>query len=75
MCIPVVVLTARETVREDDPAIEPADDYLAKPFRFVDLLEVVQHRLLDQRRSAEPTTITVGDMMLDLTTRQASSTA
>ena len=69
--IPIVILTARETVREDEPAHERADDYLAKPFRFADLLEVVRHRLLDDRRHAEPTTITVGDMMLDLRTRQA----
>jgi two-component system, OmpR family, copper resistance phosphate regulon response regulator CusR len=68
--IPVVILTARETVREDDAAHERAD-YIAKPFRFADLLECVRHRLLDERRSAEPTTIAVGDMMLDLRTRQA----
>jgi two-component system, OmpR family, copper resistance phosphate regulon response regulator CusR len=68
--VPVVILTARENIRDTVAGLEGgADDYITKPFRFQELLARVRLRLRSERR-AEPTTIRVGDMKLDLRTKQ-----
>jgi DNA-binding response OmpR family regulator len=68
--VPVVILTARENVRDTVAGLEGgADDYITKPFRFQELLARVRLRLRGER-SAEPTTIRVGDLKLDLRTKQ-----
>jgi two-component system copper resistance phosphate regulon response regulator CusR len=46
-----------------------ADDYITKPFRFQELLARVRLRLRGER-SREATTIRVGDLKLDLRTKQ-----
>lgn len=69
--MPVLVLTARSSVSDTVAGLEAgADDYLAKPFSFDELLARVRVRLRDEG-SAEPTVLTVGDLALDLRTRQA----
>jgi DNA-binding response OmpR family regulator len=68
--LPVVILTARDSVRDTVVGLEGgADDYITKPFRFEELLARVRVRLRGER-SAEPTVLKVGDAALDLRTRQ-----
>lgn len=70
--LPVIVLTARDSVGDTVAALEGgADDYMAKPFRFEELLARVRLRLRETG-SAETTVLTYGDLSLDLRTRRAS---
>ena len=74
--VPVIVLTARDSVNDTVSALEGgADDYLSKPFRFAELAARVKLRL----RSTEPSgssgsngTLVAGPLRLDLGTRRAS---
>ena len=69
--LPVIVLTARSSVSDTVAGLEAgADDYLAKPFSFDELLARVRVRLRGEG-SAEPTVLAAGDATLDLRTRQA----
>jgi two-component system, OmpR family, copper resistance phosphate regulon response regulator CusR len=69
--LPVVILTARDSVRDTVAGLESgADDYVVKPFGFEELLARVRARLRGERE-AEPTILEVGDAELDLRTRQA----
>jgi two-component system, OmpR family, copper resistance phosphate regulon response regulator CusR len=69
--LPVVILTARDSVRDTVAGLEGgADDYISKPFRFEELLARVRVRLRGER-SAEATVLRAGDLALDLRTRQA----
>jgi DNA-binding response OmpR family regulator len=53
--LPVVILTARDSVRDTVAGLEGgADDYITKPFRFEELLARVRVRLRGER-SAEAT--------------------
>jgi DNA-binding response OmpR family regulator len=68
--IPVVILTARDAVSDTVAGFEGgADDYVTKPFRFEELLARVRARLREERAPAE-TELRVGDLQLDLRTRQ-----
>ena len=69
--VPVVVLTARDSVQDTVAGLEGgADDYMAKPFRFEELLARVRLRLAGARQG-EVTVLTAGDLSLDLRTRRA----
>ncbi|MCB0930488.1 MAG: response regulator transcription factor [Mycobacterium sp.] len=69
--IPVIVLTARDSVHDTVAGLEGgADDYMAKPFRFEELLARVRRRL-NTERAAEATVLTCGGLQLDLRTRRA----
>ena len=67
----ILMLTAKDTV--DDRVIgldAGADDYLVKPFAFRELL--ARLRALRRRRTNQrTTTLEIGDLKLDLMTRQA----
>jgi len=68
--LPVVVLTARDSVSDTVAGLEGgADDYITKPFRFEELLARVRVRLRGER-VAEPTVLRVSGATLDLRTRQ-----
>ena len=68
--LPVVILTARDSVRDTVSGLEGgADDYMTKPFRFEELLARVRVRLRGER-GTEPTVLRNGDIALDLRTRQ-----
>jgi len=71
--IPVIVLTARSSVTDTVTGLESgADDYMAKPFRFEELLARVRLRLRAQPAPAagEPTVLSHGPLQLDLRTRR-----
>lgn len=69
--LPVVVLTARDSVAETVTGLESgADDYIRKPFGFDELLARVRLRLRGPGRAPEPTMLRAGDMTLDLRTRR-----
>lgn len=74
--LPVIVLTARDSVTDTVSALEGgADDYMAKPFRFAELSARIRLRL---RQHAVPDGVTgahgldAGGVHLDLRTRRAT---
>jgi two-component system, OmpR family, copper resistance phosphate regulon response regulator CusR len=70
--LPVVVLTARDSVADTVAGLEGgADDYMAKPFRFEELLARVRRRLADAG-AGEVTVLRHGTLSLDLRTRRAT---
>ena len=69
---PVLFLTARDDVGDRVKGLElGADDYLAKPFDFVELVARVRS-ILRRGQSKESTTLKVADLELDLTRRKAT---
>ncbi|MFG1945523.1 response regulator transcription factor [Nonomuraea sp. NPDC048826] len=69
--IPVIILTARDSVTDKVAGLEGgADDYIAKPFAFEELLARVRLRLRADR-APEVTVLRVADLALDLRTRRA----
>jgi two-component system copper resistance phosphate regulon response regulator CusR len=67
--LPVIVLTARGGITDTVAGLEGgADDYMAKPFRFEELLARIRVRLRTDP-TAPTTEITVGALHLDLRTR------
>ncbi|MFE0426230.1 response regulator transcription factor [Streptomyces sp. NPDC058953] len=72
--VPVIVLTARDSVRDTVAGLEGgADDWMTKPFRFEELLARVRLRLRTAARAPEVTVLRNGELTLDLRTRRARS--
>ncbi|MET9864227.1 response regulator transcription factor [Streptomyces smyrnaeus] len=70
--VPVIVLTARDSVRDTVAGLEGgADDWMTKPFRFEELLARVRLRLRTAAREPEITVLRSGELSLDLRTRRA----
>jgi len=70
--LPVIVLTARDSTADTVAALETgADDYMAKPFAFDELLARIRLRLRDEV-AGDQNVITIGDFTLDLRTRRAN---
>lgn len=70
--MPVVILTARDSVRDTVAGLEGgADDYIAKPFAFEELLARVRLRLRGGDGTPDATILRVGELSLDLRTRRA----
>ncbi|MFC4562523.1 response regulator transcription factor [Nocardiopsis mangrovi] len=73
--LPVVILTARDGVRDTVTGLEiGADDYMTKPFRFEELLARIRLRLRSDR-GGDTTVLRAGGLALDLRTRRASTGA
>ena len=72
--LPVIILTARSSVEDTVAGLEGgADDYMAKPFRFEELLARVRLRLrTEQDASDDPTVLRRGAVVLDLRSHRAT---
>ncbi|RSM69286.1 DNA-binding response regulator [Amycolatopsis sp. WAC 01375] len=70
--VPVIILTARDSVVDRVAGLSGgADDYLAKPFAFEELLARIRLRLRGNPE-AEPAVLRAGKLSLDLRTRKVS---
>src|SRR6185295_13975906 len=70
---PVLILSARRSVDDRVRGLQAGgDDYLTKPFAFAELLARVQALVRRATRAPEPTTLTVGDLSLDLLSRKVT---
>jgi len=68
---PVIILSAKKTVDDRVRGLQTGgDDYLTKPFAFSELLARVQGLIRRSTRTAEPASITVGDLSINILTRE-----
>jgi two-component system copper resistance phosphate regulon response regulator CusR len=68
---PVIMLTARDRIEDRVRGLhDGADDYLIKPFSFLELVARLQ-ALQRRGRSQEPTQLRIADMQIDLIARKA----
>lgn len=68
---PVIFLSAKASVDDRVKGLQAGgDDYLTKPFAFSELLARVQALIRRATHSAEPTRLGVGELTLDLLTRE-----
>ncbi len=71
--VPVLILSAKASVDDRVKGLQTGgDDYLPKPFAFAELLARVQALVRRGSRETEPTTLTVGDLRLDLLSRRVT---
>jgi len=69
--IPVLILSAKASVDDRVKGLQAGgDDYLTKPFAFSELLARVQALIRRATKTSEPTRLVVGDLSLDLLTRE-----
>jgi two-component system OmpR family response regulator len=68
---PVLILSAKRSVDDRVRGLQKGgDDYLTKPFAFSELLARVQALIRRAHGSVEPTSLTMGDLSLDLLSRK-----
>jgi len=68
---PVLVLSAKNTVDDRVRGLQTGgDDYLVKPFAFSELLARLQALIRRSTSVSEPTSLTVGDLSMDLLRRK-----
>jgi two-component system OmpR family response regulator len=71
--VPILILSAKSSVDDRVKGLQSGgDDYLPKPFAFSELLARIQALIRRASQSAEPTRLTVGDLTLDLLSRQVT---
>jgi DNA-binding response OmpR family regulator len=69
--MPVVILTARDTLPERVAGLEDgADDYLTKPFAFAELLARIRARLRTAVQQADEDQLRIADLEIDRLARQ-----
>ena len=70
---PVIILSAKATVDDRIKGLQAGgDDYLTKPFAFSELLARVQALIRRATQAVEPTRLVVGDLVMDLLTREVT---
>jgi two-component system OmpR family response regulator len=69
--IPVLILSAKASIDDRVRGLQAGgDDYLTKPFAFSELLARVQALIRRSSQAPEPTRLGVGDLTMDLLTRE-----
>jgi len=69
--IPVIILSAKDSVDDRVKGLQTGgDDYLTKPFAFSELLARVQALIRRASGAPETTTLTAGDLSMNLVTRE-----
>jgi two-component system OmpR family response regulator len=69
--VPVLILSAKATVDDRVRGLQSGgDDYLTKPFAFSELLARIQALLRRANQTPAPTQLSVGNLTLDLITRE-----
>lgn len=70
MRLPLLILSAKASVDDRVKGLQAGgDDYLTKPFAFSELLARVQALIRRATQSPEPTRLAVGDLTMDLISR------
>lgn len=68
---PVIILSAKRSVDDRVRGLQTGgDDYLTKPFAFSELLARLQALIRRASGTVEPTRLTVGDISMDLLSRE-----
>jgi len=69
---PVIILSAKRSVDDRVKGLQAGgDDYLTKPFSFSELLARIHALIRRSTRTSEPSTLTAGELTIDLLSRQA----
>jgi two-component system OmpR family response regulator len=69
--LPVIILSAKHSVADRVKGLQTgSDDYLVKPFVFAELLARVQALIRRSSGAASPTRLEVGELVMDLLTRE-----
>jgi two-component system OmpR family response regulator len=72
---PVIILSAKRSIDDRVKGLQKGgDDYLTKPFSFSELLARVQALIRRASRTSEPAVLSVGDLSMDLLTRDVART-
>jgi two-component system OmpR family response regulator len=72
---PVIILSAKRSIDDRVKGLQKGgDDYLTKPFSFSELLARVQALIRRASRTSEPAVLNVGDLSMDLLTRDVART-
>jgi len=72
---PVIILSAKRSIDDRVKGLQKGgDDYLTKPFSFSELLARVQALIRRASREPEPTVLSLGDLSMDLLTREVIRT-
>ncbi len=70
---PLIILSAKRSVDERVKGLQKGgDDYLTKPFSFSELLARIQALIRRASGATEPTSLTVGDLCVNLLSREVS---
>jgi two-component system OmpR family response regulator len=71
--VPIIILSAKASVDDRVRGLQAGgDDYLTKPFAFSELIARLQALIRRATHTAEPNRLTVGDLTLDLHTREVT---
>jgi two-component system OmpR family response regulator len=71
--VPVLILSAKASVEHRVAGLQAGgDDYLTKPFAFSELLARIHALIRRATHTAEPTTLSAGDLTIDLLSRMVT---